>query len=59
MRNAVASGEEQDGHFFPDAGGFDQVEPRESVDYAVMEETDRAAVVPAAMGWSDIGNWQG
>lgn len=30
----------------------------ESVDYAVMENTDHAAVVPADMGWSDIGNWQ-
>jgi len=30
----------------------------ESVDYAVMEETSRAALVEADMGWSDIGNWQ-
>lgn len=29
----------------------------ESVDYAVMENTSRAAVVSADMGWSDIGNW--
>ena len=29
----------------------------ESVDYAVMENTARAAVVSADMGWSDIGNW--
>lgn len=29
----------------------------ESVDYAVMENTERAAMVDAAMGWSDIGNW--
>lgn len=29
----------------------------ESVDYAVMENTPRAAVVAADMGWSDIGNW--
>lgn len=29
----------------------------ESVDYAVMEHTDRAAVVSSDMGWSDIGNW--
>jgi mannose-6-phosphate isomerase len=31
---------------------------RRSVDYAVMEKTDRAAMVPATMAWSDIGNWQ-
>jgi mannose-1-phosphate guanylyltransferase/mannose-1-phosphate guanylyltransferase/mannose-6-phosphate isomerase len=29
----------------------------DSVDYAVMEKTQRAAVVPVAMGWSDIGSW--
>ena len=27
------------------------------IDYAVMEKTRRAAVVPVAMGWSDIGSW--
>jgi mannose-1-phosphate guanylyltransferase/mannose-6-phosphate isomerase len=29
-----------------------------SIDYAVMEHTDRAAVVPVDMGWSDIGSWE-
>jgi mannose-1-phosphate guanylyltransferase/mannose-6-phosphate isomerase len=29
-----------------------------SVDYAVMERTSRAAVVPVEMGWSDIGSWE-
>jgi mannose-1-phosphate guanylyltransferase/mannose-6-phosphate isomerase len=28
-----------------------------SIDYAVMEKTDRAAVVPADCGWSDVGSW--
>ena len=28
-----------------------------SIDYAVMEHTDKAAVVPAEMGWSDVGAW--
>jgi len=31
--------------------------PGLSIDYAVMERTTKAAVVPAAMGWSDIGSW--
>ena len=31
--------------------------PADSIDYAVMERTERAAVVPVAMGWSDLGSW--
>ncbi|MCA8932284.1 MAG: mannose-1-phosphate guanylyltransferase/mannose-6-phosphate isomerase, partial [Rhodospirillaceae bacterium] len=31
--------------------------PSISFDYAVMEKTDRAAVVEAAFGWSDVGAW--
>ena len=27
------------------------------IDYAVMEHTRRAAVVPVSMGWSDVGSW--
>lgn len=28
-----------------------------SIDYAVMEKTDKAAVIPADIGWSDVGSW--
>lgn len=31
--------------------------PGESIDYAVMEKTDTACVVPLDCGWSDIGSW--
>lgn len=31
--------------------------PNDSIDYAVMERTSRAAVVPVTCGWSDIGSW--
>ncbi|HEY4555299.1 MAG TPA: mannose-1-phosphate guanylyltransferase/mannose-6-phosphate isomerase [Lysobacter sp.] len=31
--------------------------PSDSIDYAVMEHTTHAAVVPVACGWSDIGSW--
>ncbi len=31
--------------------------PSISIDYAVMEKTERAAVCPAALTWSDIGSW--
>lgn len=32
--------------------------PAKSIDYAVMENSDRVSVVPVSMGWSDIGSWQ-
>ncbi len=31
--------------------------PSDSIDYAVMEHTFHAAVVPVGMGWSDLGSW--
>ena len=31
--------------------------PQKSIDYAVMEKTDRAAVVAGQFRWSDIGSW--
>src|SRR5260370_11750632 len=40
-----------------DAGAFCDC-PSVSVDYAVMEKTDRASVIAAAdLGWNDIGSW--
>ncbi len=29
-----------------------------SIDYAVMERTERAAVMPVSYNWSDVGSWQ-
>ena len=31
--------------------------PGDSIDYAVMEKTDSAVVVPMNAGWSDVGSW--
>lgn len=31
--------------------------PEDSIDYAVMEKTDQAVVVPMDAGWSDVGSW--
>ncbi|TAM64368.1 MAG: mannose-1-phosphate guanylyltransferase/mannose-6-phosphate isomerase [Rhodanobacter sp.] len=39
-----------------DRDAFAQV-PDDSIDYAVMEKTRRAAVVPVSCAWSDIGSW--
>jgi mannose-1-phosphate guanylyltransferase/mannose-6-phosphate isomerase len=56
VRDAVAKGVVDGQRFYPDAAIFNAVES-DSIDYAVMEKTERAAVVPANMAWSDIGNW--
>src|SRR5690606_16218325 len=40
----------------PDADAF-RSSPSDSIDYAVMEKTSRAAMVPLAAGWSDVGSW--
>ncbi len=39
-----------------DPAAFAQV-PDDSIDYAVMEKTQRAAVIPVSCAWSDIGSW--
>jgi mannose-1-phosphate guanylyltransferase / mannose-6-phosphate isomerase len=31
--------------------------PSDSIDYAVMEHTDAAAVLPIDVGWNDLGSW--
>ena len=41
----------------PDADAF-LSSPADSIDYAVMEKTDRAAVVPLTADWSDLGSWE-
>ncbi|MDE2411184.1 MAG: mannose-1-phosphate guanylyltransferase [Sphingomonadales bacterium] len=56
-QDAVTKGIEDGARFHPDGEAFARI-AGESVDYAVMENTDRAAMVPADMAWSDIGNWQ-
>jgi mannose-1-phosphate guanylyltransferase/mannose-6-phosphate isomerase len=46
-----------DADFFrPDVDEFTKT-PSDSIDYAVMEKTDRAVVVPLDAGWNDIGSW--
>lgn len=56
-RKAVDLGSSDGCRFHPDAEAFAEIQS-ESVDYAVMENTARAAMVPADMAWSDIGNWE-
>ncbi|MBA4501509.1 mannose-1-phosphate guanylyltransferase/mannose-6-phosphate isomerase [Marinobacterium marinum] len=54
---SALSNANQDMHFTRvDAEAF-AVCPDDSIDYAVMEKTDSAVVVPLDAGWSDIGAW--
>jgi mannose-1-phosphate guanylyltransferase/mannose-6-phosphate isomerase len=39
-----------------DAASF-AATPSDSIDYAIMERTDRIAVAPLDAGWSDVGSW--
>ncbi|HUV78633.1 MAG TPA: mannose-1-phosphate guanylyltransferase/mannose-6-phosphate isomerase [Desulfobacterales bacterium] len=41
----------------PSQKAYEQL-PNISIDYAVMEKTDKAAVLPSDFGWSDIGSWK-
>ncbi len=47
----------RDGDFVRlDAAAFEAT-PAESIDYAVMERTDAAMVLPVDIGWNDVGSW--
>lgn len=56
MEKAVAGGG-RDGHFFRFEKEAMASCPSDSIDYALMEKTNRAEVVVADLGWSDIGSW--
>ncbi len=53
---ALARGRRDLDFFRLDHAAFEAC-PADSIDYAVMEHTRHAAVVPAQMGWNDIGAW--
>lgn len=53
------SGSRQDLNFLRLEAAAFRACPSDSIDYAVMEKTRKAAVVPLNAGWSDIGSWSG
>jgi len=55
-RAAVEQGQEDLDFFRLNKDAFTAC-PSESIDYAVMEQTKSAAVVPLDAGWNDIGSW--
>ena len=56
VRAAMARAIREGTRILPDQTEFAR-SPAESIDYAVMEKAERVAVVPVAMGWSDVGSW--
>ena len=55
-RAALANGKKDQDFFRLDEASFARVKSI-SIDYGLMEQTQRAAAVPVYMGWSDIGSW--
>jgi mannose-1-phosphate guanylyltransferase len=55
-RSAVRSSSKDQDFLRPDKHAFSQC-PSDSIDYALMEKTNRAAVVAMECDWSDIGSW--
>jgi mannose-1-phosphate guanylyltransferase/mannose-6-phosphate isomerase len=55
-REALAGAKEDLGFLRLDAKAFASA-PAISVDYAVMERTGSAAVLPLDIGWNDVGSW--
>ncbi len=55
-KQALADAKEDLGFLRLDAQAFARA-PSISIDYAVMERTGAAAVVPVDIGWSDVGSW--
>ena len=55
-RAALADARHDLGFLVLDADAFAQA-PKISIDYAVMERAPNVAVIPADIGWSDVGTW--
>jgi mannose-1-phosphate guanylyltransferase/mannose-6-phosphate isomerase len=53
---AMSQGKQDSDFFRVDQDVFSAC-PADSIDYAVMEKTDKAVVVPISAGWSDVGAW--
>ena len=55
-KTSVESGTKDMDFFRLDEKSFHNIQG-DSIDYAVMEKTEHAAVVPVDMGWDDVGSW--
>jgi mannose-1-phosphate guanylyltransferase/mannose-6-phosphate isomerase len=55
-KKAIDNLTEANGFYLLNQAAFETA-PSISIDYAVMEKTNRAAVIPSDFGWSDVGSW--
>jgi mannose-1-phosphate guanylyltransferase/mannose-6-phosphate isomerase len=55
-KDAIDKAKTDLGFLLLDEAAFNRT-TKKSIDYAVMEKTKRAAVIPAEYGWSDFGGW--
>jgi mannose-1-phosphate guanylyltransferase/mannose-1-phosphate guanylyltransferase/mannose-6-phosphate isomerase len=56
VRQSLAGAARDGRRISPDAAAFAACRSQ-SIDHAVMEHSDRIAVAPVSMGWSDLGSW--
>ncbi|MBC2714721.1 MAG: mannose-1-phosphate guanylyltransferase/mannose-6-phosphate isomerase [Desulfobacteraceae bacterium] len=54
---AFKNGHSDQGCFYLEQDAFSQC-PSDSIDYAVMEKTERGIMVPLDAGWDDLGSWE-
>lgn len=56
--SAAWQGRHTDGRFLRPAAEAFCASLADSIDYAIMEKTDRAAVIPLPLLWNDLGSWE-
>lgn len=54
--NSVKNGKEDLDFFRLERSSFEKSRS-ESIDYAVMEKTDKGVIIPLSAGWNDLGSW--
>jgi mannose-1-phosphate guanylyltransferase/mannose-6-phosphate isomerase len=57
IEESIENGNWDNAQFFPEAESFNSI-VKISFDYAIMEKTTRAAIVPTDPQWSDLGSWR-
>ena len=55
-QQALAAGRAERDFLWLDGEAFAAC-PKDSIDYAVMEKTERAVILPLEVGWNDVGSW--